>query len=174
MLEAELPLEYAEEDLLAKFDDARVDRIFDRWMQRSHFIERKDILRSAIDRFKARDPVPVIKIILSEIEGIMADAFYRATGEHTARIDRLLSHVVEAAEQQAGQADTLLFPSAFARYLRDYTYAGFTPGLRSEAVSRNAVGHGVASSDQYTMVRALQALLTLDQLAFYSLFKLPD
>jgi len=33
-------------------------------------------------------------------------------------------------------------------------------------VSRHAVGHGAAEAAAYTQTRALQALLTLDQIAF--------
>jgi hypothetical protein len=62
-----------------------------------------------------------------------------------------------------------LFPTAFAHYLRAHTFANFDPeGSPGSAGSRHAVGHGAAASDTYTMVRALQALLTLDQLAFYT------
>jgi len=168
MLESNLPLEYAEANLLAKFDNDRVDRMFARWMQQPHFKEKELIFRPAIERFKARDPVSVIKNVLSEIEGVMAEAYYRGTGEHTSRVPKLLEYMVKLADERAGTSDTLLFPSKFAEYLRDYTYAGFARGTPSTAMSRNSVGHGAASSDQYTMVRALQALLTIDQLAFYS------
>jgi hypothetical protein len=37
-----------------------------------------------------------------------------------------------------------------------------------QAGSRHAVGHGAAAADSYTDARALQALLTIDQLAFYT------
>jgi len=36
------------------------------------------------------------------------------------------------------------------------------------AGSRHAVGHGAAAQESYTMPRALLAILTLDQLAFYT------
>jgi hypothetical protein len=76
---------------------------------------------------------------------------------------------VASAEAKAGQPNTLLFPAAFADYLKSYTFANFdsvaSPG---SAGSRHAVGHGTAAAETYTMTRALQALLTLDQLAFYT------
>lgn len=34
-------------------------------------------------------------------------------------------------------------------------------------MSRHSVGHGAAAATAYTMERALQALLTLDQVSFY-------
>lgn len=75
--------------------------------------------------------------------------------------------MISLAERRAGGRDTLFFPVEFGTYLRDYTYAGFRPGAGGGAGSRHAVGHGAVPTDQYTIVRALQALLTLDQLAFY-------
>ncbi|WP_134727288.1 hypothetical protein [Paracoccus luteus] len=167
MLDADLSLEQAEATLLSKFNDARIERMFERWMQRAHFREKEVIMRSAVNAFKARDPVSVIKNTLTEIEGIMAVAYHRGTGKHTRRIPDMLEFVVESASNREGEKDTLLFPSAFARYLRDYTYASFDRGEPIETLSRHAVGHGLARSDQYTMTRALQSLLTIDQLAFY-------
>lgn len=167
MVGADLSLEQAEATLLLKFNDARIERMFERWMQRAHFREKEVIMRSAVNAFKAGDPVSVIKNTLTEIEGIMAEAYYRGTGKHTRKISDMLKFVVESASNREGEKDTLLFPSAFARYLRDYTYAGFVRGEPIETLSRHAVGHGVARSEQYTMTRALQSLLTIDQLAFY-------
>lgn len=156
-----------EEALVAKFDTERLDRMFDRWMVREHFKERETILRSGVNAFRAQDPVGAIKTILTEIEGVLSDACFRLTGERTHRMPKLLNFIEQAAVTRAGGPDTLFFPAEFARYLRDYTFAGFEPGAAKTA-SRNAVGHGALPADQYTMVRALQAILTLDQLAFYT------
>jgi hypothetical protein len=41
-------------------------------------------------------------------------------------------------------------------------------GQPEEASSRHAVGHGAATQESYTMTRALQVILTLDQRAFYT------
>jgi len=63
----------------------------------------------------------------------------------------------------------MLFPQAFGRYIRQYTFATFDPDSQTGvAGSRHAVGHGAASQESYTMARALQAMLTLDQFAFYT------
>jgi hypothetical protein len=58
----------------------------------------------------------------------------------------------------------------FLRYMRDYTYAQFDPKKpQAHVMSRHSVGHGGAAPAAYTMERALQAILTLDQLNFYGL-----
>lgn len=44
----------------------------ERFMERPHIRDKGTILRSAVNAFKAGDPVSVIKNVLSEIEGVMA------------------------------------------------------------------------------------------------------
>ena len=142
--------------------------MFVRWMAKPHFAGKERILRSALNNFDAGDSVAVLKIALTEIEGILQDA-YRNTHGKGARLKTLLRFAVESAERKSGHPDTLLFPAAFARYLQSHTFADFDPEARTgQASSRHAVGHGEADAESYTQVRALQALLTLDQLAFYT------
>ena len=51
----------------------------------------------------------------------------------------------------------------------NYTFANYDPDNHAgDAGSRHAVGHGAANSESYTMIKALQVILTLDQLAFYT------
>ncbi len=166
--EAGFDLTEAEEALLAKFDAARLDRILERWTQKQHFSAKAPLLQAAMNAFKAKEPIAVIKILLTEIEGIINDAFKKAHGKG-GKLKELLAFAVESAERKAGgQPDTLLFPAAFARYLAAYTFANFDPVQEDgTAGSRHAVGHGAAKADSYTMSRALQAILTLDQIAFF-------
>ncbi|MDA9421578.1 hypothetical protein EDE08_103484 [Bradyrhizobium sp. R2.2-H] len=166
--EAGFDLKDEEAQLIAKFDSERLEHMFKRWMAKPHFAEKEPLLRSALRAFLAGEAVPVIKIVLTEIEGILADA-YRAVHGKGAKVQLLLDFAIASAEQKAGQPDTLLFPAAFAHYLKSHTFANFDPEAGAgKATSRHAVGHGAAVAESYTLVRALQALLTLDQLAFYT------
>jgi hypothetical protein len=167
MCQSGFELDDEEKTLVEKFDEARLDRMFERWMQRPHLKSRELILRSAVNAFRTRDPVSVIKNVLTEIEGVLADAYFRAHGEHTRKLKKLLDFAVNLAAEKAGK-DTLYFPTEFAVYLRDYAFADFERGRSGGAASRHAVGHGALTANQYTMPRALQALLTLDQFAFYT------
>lgn len=165
---ADLPLADAEEKMLAAFNEGRLANIYKRWMAKPHFAAKEALLKSAVDAYNRLDAVATIKIVLTEIEGIMGEA-YRAVHGQSAKTKDLLQFVTAAAEQRAGRPDTLMFPAAFARYLTAYTFANFDPIAQTgTAGSRHAVGHGAAATDSYTMTRALQAILTLDQLAFYT------
>ena len=166
--EAGFDFDEEEVKLLAAFDAARVEKMFARWMARPHFAGKEPVLRAAQKAFAAGDAVSVLKIALTEIEGILGDAHRKAHG-HGTKLKALLEFAVTSAEARAGSPDTLLLTGAFAEYLKAHTFADFDPAAETgHAGSRHAVGHGAASADSYTMVRALQALLTLDQLAFYT------
>jgi hypothetical protein len=166
--EAGFDLEEAETNLLAAFDTQRVETMFARWMAKTHFAGKERLLRSALNNFVSGDAVAALKIILTEIEGILSDA-YRQIHGNSAKLETLLKFAVKSAENKAGQPDTLLLSAAFAHYLKSHTFAKFDPLTRTgKASSRHAVGHGQADADSYTQVRALQALLTLDQIAFYT------
>jgi hypothetical protein len=158
----------AERILVARFDQARLERMFARWITKSHFAGKETLLRAALNTYLGGEPAAVIKIALTEIEGILT-AFYRAAHGRGARLKKLLAFALDSAERKAGSPNTLLFPAAFGRYLNEHTFADFDPsGPPGHAGSRHAVGHGAADAASYTNVRALQALLTLDQLSFYT------
>jgi hypothetical protein len=157
-----------EELVISKFTKERLDIIYERWMQKPQFSTKSKLLKSAITAFASQEPVAVIKIILTEIEGILNDAHRRVNEGRGAKLKPLLVFVEAMAERRAGGQNTLLFTRSFGEYLREYTFASFEPDSQvGIASSRHAVGHGAADQDSYTMVRALQAILTLDQLAFY-------
>lgn len=167
-IEAGFDLTEIEAALCNAFDAERLDRIVTRWLAKPHFSNREEILRQAIGAYNAGLFAPTIKTILTEIEGILADAYRQAHGK-SASVKVLLDYAIKSAEERAGAPNTLLFSAAFAHYLKTSTFMNFDPkGPKGNAGSRHAVGHGAADPATYTRVRALQAILTLDQLAFYT------
>ena len=160
-------LDAAEKDVLAAFPDARIDRITQRWRAKPYFASRIRILEEGVAAFKSGNPISSIKVLVTEIEGILQDAYKDAKGR-PGRLTDLLKFARANATSKAGSEDTLLLPSAFMAYLDDYVFANFNPAIAAvSSSSRHAVGHGAAPQESYTMVRALQAILTVDQLAFY-------
>jgi hypothetical protein len=158
-----------EEGIIAKFDGTRMERILERWAAKPHFAAKMDLLKAAVTAFRNNEPIAAIKILLTEIEGVLNDAHRATHGGRGAKLADLLAFAEASAERKAGGSNTLFFPKAFGHYLREYTFANFDPSTQTgTASSRHAVGHGAASQESYTMRRALQAILTLDQLAFYT------
>ncbi|MFB2707243.1 hypothetical protein [Marinobacter shengliensis] len=167
--EAGFDLEEIEEKLVKKFDEKRMEKILERWLAKPHFGAKQELLKAAIAAFNNREPIAVIKILLTEIEGVLNEAHRAAHNGQGAKLKGLLEFAEKSAERKAGGSNTLLFPRAFGRYLREFTFANFDPVTKTgSANSRHAVGHGAATQESYTITRALQAVLTLDQLAFYT------
>nr|WP_321440368.1 hypothetical protein [uncultured Hyphomonas sp.] len=161
-------LDDAERKILDAFGADRCDHLLKRWLAKPHLAQRKNILESAIKSFLDDNPVATIKTVLTELEGILADS-YEARYGRKAKLKVLLKFATDEARAKTGSLDSLLLPESFGEYLAQYTFANFDPrGPKGAAGSRHAVGHGAADPDSYTMARALQALLTLDQLAFYT------
>lgn len=164
--EANLDLQSVEERIIASFDEERLTRLLQRWLAKPHFASREVVLRSAVKNFLAKDPVAVIKTIVTEIEGILNEA-YRTQNGVGAKGKALREFAVALAERKAGNPYTLLMAKPFAEYLEKRMFADFDPlAGNGDAASRHAVGHGEAKAESYTQVAALQALLTLDQFAF--------
>ena len=153
--------------LCGLFDRARLDRILARWLPNKILEEREVILREAFDSFVEEKPVAVIKIILTEIEGIIRDK-YNSVHNNKASLKTLLEFTIKTAEQRLESEDTLMFTGQFLDYLKNCTFANFDPdGPKGNANSRHAIGHGAAAAHTYTKIKALQAILTLDQIMFY-------
>jgi hypothetical protein len=54
------------------------------------------------------------------------------------------------------------------RYLKEVVFVRFDDNNSSPEVSRNSSSHGVVRPEKYTKARALQLILALDQIYFYS------
>lgn len=160
-------VEAEEQTLLKKFDSRRLDAIAKRWWKRPCLVDRRAILEPALEAFKRAEPVPTLKIILTEIEGVIQAVHIADAGAGTS-IKNLLAYVSEKGIKKTGDGTSLLFPKEFLKYLSDYTYAFFDPtNPEAGVMSRHSAGHGGAKAEAYTQVRALQAILALDQLSFY-------
>jgi hypothetical protein len=158
-----------EAKLVANFDDVRLDHMVARWEIKANLKDKMPLLREAVRYFKAREPIASIKIAITEIEGVLRAEAPAPSPAGRLSMKNLLKHAIDSAIKRSGGPDTLLLPEAFALYLREYTFAQFDPSQgMGQAGSRHAVGHGAAAADSYTDARALQALLTIDQLAFYT------
>jgi hypothetical protein len=129
--------------------------------------DRRAILEPALAAFKRGDPVSCLKILLTEMEGVIQDAHIADLGAG-AKVKELLKYAAQRGLKKTGDESSLLFPNQFLQYLSDYTYADFDPkDGQADTLSRHSVGHGSARASAYTMTRALQAILALDQLSFY-------
>ena len=163
----EFDIENKEKSLIEKFTPDRLDKIGERWWKNPILSKHKTVLAAGLEAFKRGDSVSCIKNIMTEIEGVLADLHLAEKGS-TAKTKDLLSHAVNKGVKKAGGEASLFFPKDFLEYLLKVAYANFDPNTPANAgASRHTVGHGYADGNTYTSARALQVILTLDQIVFY-------
>jgi len=165
--EAEFDVEAKENKLIESFGPDRIDAIADRWWKNPIIAKHQTVLQAGLNAFKNKDYVSCTKNIMTEIEGILSDLHLAEKGS-IVKTEELLRHAVDKGVKKSGGEASLFFPDDFLKYLLNVAYANFDPyAPESAGASRHTIGHGRASGDTYTPARALQAILTLDQIAFY-------
>ena len=153
-------------DFLSQFDEARVNRISSKWFQAPIFKEKEKILGEGISAYVNGSYISCIKTLYSEIEGIIRLQYFKEKGKKPTTND-LMEYVKEKATNRFVSKNSLSFPPHFYSYLQDQIFAGFDLSVNDVPTSRHSVNHGVLEEKGYTPERALQAILTLDQIYYF-------
>jgi hypothetical protein len=163
----EFNIENKEKELVAKFTPEHIDKIAERWWRNPALAKHKTVLQAGLDAFKSGDFVSAIKNIATEIEGVLADVHLAEKGS-APKTEALLQYAIDKGVKKVDGEASLFFPSNFLEYLQKVAYANFDRNAPADAgASRHTVGHGFAGEKTYTPARALQVILTLDQIVFY-------
>lgn len=158
--------EWKVEELLPEFKVellAKVNCFLESWKNKEQFIGRAPLLDRAVERFEAEDYLSCTSIIYPTIEGILR-AHHAIASPNTERKQNALS--ATAVATVIDNPYSLLLPRRFQAYLCQVFFATFDENSPTIPVSRNSVGHGVASVDDYGLEAALIALLTCHQLYY--------
>lgn len=157
--------------LLDSFDESRIKGMTDKWWTDPIFREKRKLLQAGINAFLRRtesDYINCIKNLYSEIEGILRLLYFQDTrkGSKVGQ-KQLIPYLIETGKRTAKSDDSLIFPEQFLTYLTDHVFRDFDFKTGSFELSRHSSSHGVAAAEDYTEPKALQALLTLDQIYFF-------
>lgn len=159
--------------LLEKFDEARVEGMTEKWWEKPLFQKKRGILQAGIDAFLQGTEsgyINCIKNLYMEIEGIMQALYFEDNQEGTRKTQKLLDHLNTVVKDTVDAENSLLFPQYFLDYLMGSIFKNFdlaNSAASTTELSRHSASHGVAEAEAYTPDKALQALLTLDQIYFY-------
>lgn len=158
--------------IVNSFDDERIKKITEKWWKNQIFYDKKTLIEAGVNAYlqNNRDGfVNCIKNLWTEIEGVLRKLYYSETGKGKGvKSPELILHIVEKAKNKSDSDYSLLLPMSFLKYLQDVAFACFNVETGEIDMSRNASSHGVADAEQYTKDRALQLILILDQIYFYS------
>ena len=158
--------------LLDKFDESRVRKMTEKWLQKPIFQEKQHLLQAGIDAFLQGTEsgfINCIKTLYTKIEGVMRYLYFEDTGKgNRVTLKELLCYLTDKGKQRAANDDqSLLLPHQFLEYLTESVFADFNLETGAVDLSRHSSSHGVAPEVAYTAVRALHALLTVDQIYYY-------
>jgi hypothetical protein len=157
--------------IVDKFGEERIISIIEKWWQNSIFLDKKQILMAGINSYLDDNEegfITCIKTLLPEIEGIIRLQYFSETGKgKDVCVPDLISHIIKKGSAKTGSELSLFLPRAFFEYLKDCVFAKFDLEAGKVSLSRHTSSHGVARTEDYSKIRALQMILILDQVYFY-------
>jgi hypothetical protein len=157
------------DSFLGRFDKDRVRTFVDRWWRNQLFEHKRGILEAGIDAYLSGTQagyINCVKTLYSEIEGIIRMRYVAEKGEDP-NFAQLMEYVKEKAQGKFGLRKSLGFSEEFYRYLKEIVFRDFDLTTGQVDLSRHSVSHGVAEQIKYTRTKAIQAVLTIDQMYFY-------
>ena len=158
--------------IVDSFSKDRIKKITDKWWNKEAFAKKKILIEAGINAYLQNNQsgfVNCIKNLWTEIEGILRDLYYVETGKgNNVKSNDLISYIIEKGKISSGSEYSLLLPLPFLKYLQEVVFPNFNVEAGKVVMSRHTSSHGVADAKQYTKDRALQLILILDQIYFYS------
>ena len=162
-------LEITEERILKTFSKEKLTQITDNWWRNSIFNSKKKILMAGINSFIIGDQdniINCIKNLASEIEGIIRIDYHNSFSKEPTTKE-LKEYITSQGLKKFSSAGSLGFPGLFFEYLDKSIFEKFNVTAGEIPISRHSLSHGVTPESLFTKTRALQFILTLDQIYFY-------
>lgn len=157
--------------LVDSFDRARIERIINKWWGNKIFKDKQSLIEAGVNAYLHDNNdgfINCIKTLSSEIEGILRFHYLSETGRgNKVKLQDLLQHIIEKGRTKSGSDYSLFLPLPFFMYLKDSVFANFNLESSKVGLSRHSSSHGVAKAGDYTKMKALQMILTLDQICFF-------
>jgi hypothetical protein len=144
---------------------AAVPRFREAWAGAELLEPHRDLLLRALERFESGDYLSCTALVHSRIEGILR-SIHGALGGTGRPGQRALARVGTEARRSSLHENSWLLPDGFRRFLEEAYFADFEPG-KPATLSRNSVGHGVTSQEEFGEKGACLSLLIVHQLFYY-------
>lgn len=157
------------ESIVNSFSKEKVEIVTNNWWKNDVFLKKKTIILAGIAAFNRGTQdgdINCIKNLIPEIEGV-ARLSYHIDRKSAPNTKELKSYLVKKGKEKFSLEDSFGFPDLFADYLDEVIFKGFDVETGLVDFSRHSIGHGVAEDNHFTRSRALQCILTLDQIYFY-------
>ena len=158
-----LDIEYRVQEVLEEVYGEIPDRV-ETWSSHPAFKKHEEILQRAAERLKDRDYISAIGNTWTRIEGLLREI---CTKKKKKVSDDYLIRFLENRTADKVNRFSLFFPREFKSFLRSFYFRNFDLESGKTEVSRHSCAHGVAQASDYTLQRAIQGFLILDQIYYY-------
>lgn len=155
--------------VLDSLDGTKIQSFTNYWWRIGIFKDKKKLLESGIRAYLQNTEdgfILCLKTLYSEIEGIIRISYYNENKKNPS-FSELKQYIHQKAKSRFSDRSSLGFPDIFYQYLDRNIFASFDLSSGDIKLSRHSASHGVALPKEYDQVRALQSILTLDQIRFY-------
>lgn len=162
--------EAANQEIISYYTDEIINGFTVNWFKHPIFNEKKELIEAGLSSYFQNNQIgniSCIKILSSEIEGILRSSLYKDSNVTNPTTEQLKIHIVNKALKQFNTLESLGFPHKFKDYLDNVMFKGFNIADTEIPTSRHSVAHGVARLDNYSRIRALQLILLMDQIFFF-------
>lgn len=149
--------------IISIFDNKRIDEMISDWKQ-TEIIPYKQ-LEIGLKHYQNQDPFSSMHVLAPYIEGIVRHTLNSKTKsmkqlEISEKISKDLGKQLQATDNDS------LYIKGFKAYLENTWFSPFSDNERLCTISRNIVSHGISQYEECTMEKALQLILTIDQLYY--------
>lgn len=149
----------------------RLDVWVHAWSAKAQFSAHVDLLNHAAHRYREGDFMSATAILYPRIEGLLRDV--RMSESPGAKLTQGVLAATVADLSRELRPHSWLLPERFKRYLKQVYFASFEPGKPAK-LSRNAVGHGVASASDFSEKAAAIGFLVIEQIHWFIPSKKPN
>ena len=150
--------------IINAFDNDRLDEMFSDWKNAEVLPHRQ--LEIGLKHYQNHDPLSSIHVLIPYIEGIVRNTLgnrleRKEQSEIREKISEDLKGILHTTE------DNTLYINAFKSYLKHTWHPSFSDTKSLYPITRHTVSHGINDKyEEFTMEKALQIILTIDQLSY--------
>jgi len=158
------------DDLLPRLHQEMLNRLPDgleSWANIKAFEPHMEFISKAAEHYQSNDYISCISVLFPRIEGILREIQeIQGQPEKTSQ-EELAGTVLSSNINPKNKQFSLLLPLHFNKYLKEVYFANFDPLKKDNTLSRNTVGHGVATEENFDLKGSILGFLILDQLSYY-------
>ncbi len=162
--------EKTENDFINTFKEEDLNQMVESWVQKPRFKRYERSLREGVDNYINGRYISAISIFYPRIEGFFQQLGIEKTGTMDTEYGRLTGYFIQESRIKHPVLSVDL-RREFVNYLKNTFFNKISEeSIRNGSVRSGRIGfaHGILDDNEMTKLRAIQAILILDELFVYS------